>query len=88
VHHYESLRNAIVSIVVSDDKLASELARAGSTTLEDSAGRPIGLFFTPEQFRRLSVEWAKENISTAELDADLAAGEGQTLEVIRRRLGA
>jgi hypothetical protein len=81
-----------VSIVVSDDKLASELARAGSTTLEDSAGRPIGLFFTPEQFRRLSVEWAKENISTAELDAeldaDLAAGEGQTLEVIRRRLGA
>ncbi len=77
-----------MSIVVSDDRLVSELSRVGSATLEDASGNAIGLFFTPEQFRRLSIEWAKENISTAELDADLASGPGRPLEEIRRRLGA
>jgi len=65
-----------MSIVVSDQQLAAQLAAVGEAQLEDVAGRPLGRFFTEERLRRLVIDWAKANISTADLDESRGAGGG------------
>jgi len=77
-----------MSIVVSDQDFAERLTAAGSAELQDAAGKPIGWFFTEEQFRQMLIEWAEATISTAELDAALREGKGRTLKEIWKRLGA
>jgi hypothetical protein len=77
-----------MSIVVSDQGLVEQLTAAGSAELRDPSGRPIGRFFTEEQFRRMVADWAEVNISTAELDAAVREGKGRTLQEIWKRLGA
>lgn len=77
-----------MSIVVADEDLVAQLTAAGSAELRDASGKPIGRFFTEEQFRRMVIEWAEANISTAELDAAFREGRGRTLQEIWKRLGA
>jgi hypothetical protein len=77
-----------MSIVVSDPDLVERLTAAGAAKLQDASGRPIGRFFTEEEFRRMVFEWAEANISTGELDAALREGQGSTLQEIWKRLGA
>jgi len=77
-----------MSIIVSDQDFAERLTAAGSAELQDASGKPIGWFFTDEQFRRMLIEWAEATISTAELDAAIREGKGRTLQEIWKRLGA
>ena len=75
-------------IIVSDQDFAERLTAAGSAELQDASGKPIGWFFTEEQFRRMIADWMLANVSTAELDADFESRQGRTLEEIWNRLGA
>jgi len=77
-----------MSIVVSDQQLAAQLAAAGEAQLEDQAGRPLGRFFTEERLRRLVIDWAKTNISTPDLDESRREGAGRPLAEIWKRIGA
>jgi hypothetical protein len=77
-----------MSIVVSDQDLVERLTAAGSAKLQDAAGKPIGRFFTEDEFRRMVADWMLANVSTAELDADFESRQGRTLEEIWKRLGA
>jgi hypothetical protein len=77
-----------MSIVVSDQELVERLTAAGSAELQDASGKPIGRFFTEEQFRRMVADWMFANVSTAELDADFESRQGRTLQEIWKRLGA
>lgn len=75
-------------IVVSDHRLVAQLAAVGEAQLEDGAGRPLGRFFTEDGLRRLVIEWANANVSTAELDESRKDGQGRPLAEIWKRLGA
>ena len=77
-----------MSIIVSDQDFAERLTAAGSAELQDASGKPIGWFFTEEQFRRMIADWMLANVSTAELDADFESRHGRTLQEIWNRLGA
>jgi hypothetical protein len=77
-----------MSIVVSDQDLVARLTAAGSAELQDASGKPIGRFFTEEEFRRMVIDWMSATVSTAELDAALREGKGRTLQEIWKRLGA
>jgi hypothetical protein len=77
-----------MSIVVSDQDLVERLTAAGSAELQDASGKPIGRFFTEEQFRRMVADWMLANVSTAELDTDFESRQGRTLQEIWKRLGA
>jgi hypothetical protein len=77
-----------MSIVVSDQELVARLTAAGSAELQDASGKPIGRFFTEEEFRRMVIDWMSATVSTAELDADFEARQGRTLQEIWKRLGA
>jgi hypothetical protein len=77
-----------MSIVVSDQELVERLTAAGSAELQDASGKPIGRFFTEEQFRRMVADWMFANVSTAELDADFESRQGRALQEIWKRLGA
>jgi hypothetical protein len=77
-----------MSIVVSDQELVARLTAAGSAELQDASGKPIGRFFTEEEFRRMVIDWMSATVSTAELDAALREGKGRTLQEIWKRLGA
>jgi hypothetical protein len=77
-----------MSIVVSDQDLVERLTAAGSAELHDASGKPIGRFFTEDEFRRMVADWMLANVSTAELDADFESRQGRTLEEIWKRLGA
>lgn len=77
-----------MSIVVSDQDLVQRLTAAGSAELQDASGKPIGRFFTEEQFHKMLIEWAEATISTEELDAAFREGKGRTLQEIWKRLGA
>ena len=77
-----------MSIIVSDQYFAERLTAAGSAELQDASGKPIGWFFTEEQFRRMIADWMLANVSTAELDADFESRQGRTLQEIWNRLGA
>jgi hypothetical protein len=76
-----------MSIVVSDQELVARLTAAGSAELQDASGKPIGRFFTEEEFRRMVIDWMSATVSTAELDAALREGKGRTLQEIWKRLG-
>lgn len=77
-----------MSIVVSDQDLVERLTAAGSAELQDASGKPIGRFFTEEQFRRMVADWMLANVSTADLDTDFESRQGRTLQEIWKRLGA
>ena len=77
-----------MSIVVSDQQLIAKLAAAGEARLEDEAGKPLGRFFTEERLRRLVIDWAKANVSTADLDESCRDGAGRPLAEIWKRIGA
>ena len=77
-----------MSIIVSDQDFAERLTAAGSAELQDASGKPIGWFFTEEQFSRMIADWMLANVSTAELDADFESRQGRTLQEIWNRLGA
>jgi hypothetical protein len=77
-----------MTIVVSDQQLVAQLAAVGEAQLEDMAGRPLGRFFTDERLRRLVIDWAKSNISTADLDASRGDGIGLPLTEVWKRIGA
>jgi hypothetical protein len=76
-----------MSIVVSDQELVARLTAAGSAELQDASGKPIGRFFTEQEFRRMVIDWMSATVSTAELDAALREGKGRTLQEIWKRLG-
>jgi hypothetical protein len=77
-----------MSIVVSNQQLVAQLAAVGEAQLQDGAGRPLGLFFTEERLRRLVIDWANANISTADLDESRGEGAGRPLAEIWKRIGA
>ena len=77
-----------MSIVVSDPDLVERLTAAGAAKLQDASGRPIGRFFTEEEFRRMVADWILANVSTVDLDADFESRHGRTLQEIWERLGA
>ena len=51
-----------MSIIVSDQDFAERLTAAGSAELQDASGKPIGWFFTEEQFRRMIADWMLANV--------------------------
>jgi hypothetical protein len=77
-----------MSIVVSDQQLVAQLAAAGEAQLEDETGRSLGRFFTEERLRRLVIDWANANVSTADLDSSRQEGPARPLSEIWKRIGA